>query len=60
VRRHLAAGKPAYTVLSDATLKEIAIRRPSSLDQLAAIKGVGPAKLTQYGAAFLASVAGGD
>jgi DNA helicase-2/ATP-dependent DNA helicase PcrA len=60
VRRHLAAGKPAYTVLSDATLKEIAIRRPSSLDQLAAIKGVGPAKLTQYGAAFLASVAGDD
>ncbi|MEI8239226.1 MAG: HRDC domain-containing protein, partial [Actinomycetota bacterium] len=58
VRRHLAAGKPAYTVLSDATLRDIAVRRPASLDQLAGVKGVGPAKLQQYGAAFLAAVAG--
>jgi len=60
VRRHLAAGKPAYTVLSDATLRLMAVARPTSLDQLAAIKGVGPAKLQQYGAAFLAVIATDD
>ena len=57
VRRHLAAGKPAYTVLPDTVLRAIAALRPNSLDELAAIKGVGPAKLQQYGAAFLAAVA---
>ncbi len=58
VRRHLAAGKPAYTVLPDAVLHAMAALRPTSLDELASIKGVGPAKLQQYGAAFLAAVAG--
>ncbi|MGB8859092.1 MAG: ATP-dependent DNA helicase UvrD2, partial [Ilumatobacteraceae bacterium] len=57
VRRHLAAGKPAYTVLPDAALHAIAATRPASLDELAAIKGIGPTKLQQYGAAFLAAVA---
>ena len=58
VRRHLAAGKPAYTVLPDAVLHAIAALRPTSLDELASIRGVGPAKLQQYGAALLAAVAG--
>ena len=57
VRRHLAAGKPAYTVLPDTALHAIAALQPTSLDELAAIKGVGPSKLQQYGAAFLAAVA---
>ncbi|MCO5329391.1 MAG: ATP-dependent DNA helicase UvrD2 [Ilumatobacteraceae bacterium] len=57
LRRHLAAGKPAYTVLADAALHAIAAARPSSLDELAAIKGVGPAKLAQYGNALLDLVA---
>ncbi|MEZ5271916.1 MAG: ATP-dependent DNA helicase UvrD2 [Ilumatobacteraceae bacterium] len=57
LRRHLAAGKPAYTVLADAALHAIAAVRPSSLDELAAIKGVGPAKLAQYGNALLDLVA---
>ncbi|MCB0979808.1 MAG: HRDC domain-containing protein, partial [Ilumatobacter sp.] len=51
------AGKPAYTVLADAALHAIAAARPSSLDELAAIKGVGPAKLAQYGNALLDLVA---
>ena len=55
-RRHLAAGKPAYTVFSDATLEQIAIRRPSTLAELAAVRGVGPTKLDQYGAAILVVV----
>jgi DNA helicase-2/ATP-dependent DNA helicase PcrA len=58
LRRHLAAGKPAYTVLPDTALHEIAVRRPTSLDQLSAVKGVGPSKLQQYGAAILAAVTG--
>jgi DNA helicase-2/ATP-dependent DNA helicase PcrA len=57
VRRQLAAGKPAFTVLPDSVLHAIAAARPTSLDQLTAIKGIGPAKLQQYGAAFLAAVA---
>ncbi len=56
VRRHLAAGKPAYTVLSDQTLHEIARRRPASLAALADIKGMGPVKLERYGDALLAVV----
>ena len=57
VRRHLAAGKPAYTVLPDTALHAIAALQPSSLDELSAIKGIGPSKLQQYGAALLAAVA---
>jgi DNA helicase-2/ATP-dependent DNA helicase PcrA len=57
VRRHLAAGKPAYTVLPDTALHAIAALQPTSLDELASIKGIGPSKLQQYGAAFLAAVA---
>ena len=56
-RKHVAAGKPAYTVLSDRTLHDIAVARPASLDELAAVKGVGPAKLQQYGAGLLSVVA---
>ncbi|HQZ34214.1 MAG TPA: ATP-dependent DNA helicase UvrD2 [Ilumatobacteraceae bacterium] len=58
VRLHLAAGKPAYTVLPDTALHAIAALQPTSLDELASIKGIGPAKLQQYGAALLAAVAG--
>ena len=56
-RRHAAAGKPAYTVFGDATLHEIAVRNPSSLDELAAVKGVGPSKLQQYGDTVLGHLA---
>ena len=56
VRRHLAAGKPAYTVLSDQSLHEIARRRPTTLAQLGNIKGMGPVKLERYGDALLAVV----
>ena len=49
-----AAGRNAFHVFSDATLHEIASRRPQTMDELAAIKGVGPKKLQQYGPAILA------
>jgi DNA helicase-2/ATP-dependent DNA helicase PcrA len=56
VRRHLAAGKPAYTVLSDQVLHDIARNRPATLGDLGDIKGMGPVKLERYGNALLAVV----
>jgi len=55
-RKHLAAGKPAYTVVSDATLAAIAAQRPTTFAELSRIKGIGPSKLEQYGAALIAVV----
>jgi len=40
---------PAYVVFSDAHLEGIAAALPSSLEQLARCRGVGPAKLEKYG-----------
>lgn len=56
LRRELAKGKPAYTVFDDKTLRAIAAAAPGSLRELAAIRGVGPAKLDLYGGAVLAVV----
>ena len=44
---------PAYIVFTDATLSAMAEIGPSDLDELAAIPGVGPAKLTEFGAELL-------
>ena len=49
---------PAYVILHDSTLAEIARRRPASLDALAAIGGIGAKKLEKYGDAVLALVSG--
>lgn len=57
LRRELAQGKPAYVVFDDKTLRSIADARPTTLRELAAIRGVGPAKLEQYGQAFLDALA---
>jgi DNA helicase II / ATP-dependent DNA helicase PcrA len=57
LRRHLAAGKPAYTVLADAALEQIVLQRPSSIAELGRVKGLGPAKLSNYGEALLGVVA---
>jgi DNA helicase-2/ATP-dependent DNA helicase PcrA len=57
LRRHLAAGKPAYVVFADAVLAAIARDLPADRAALGRIKGVGPAKLDQYGDAVLALVA---
>ena len=45
----LAAEVPAFVVFTDATLTAIAEAKPSSLEELAALAGVGPAKLERYG-----------
>ncbi|MGC2457278.1 MAG: DNA helicase RecQ [Gallionellaceae bacterium] len=46
-------GVPPYVIFHDSTLLEILKRRPSGLDQMAQISGVGQAKLAKYGDAFL-------
>ena len=51
-----AQKQPAYVIFPDRTLIEIAKRRPSNLDELAGVHGVGAVKLQKYGPAFLAVI----
>jgi len=51
-------GWPPYVIFHDKVLKEIAAQRPTTLEALAAVKGVGPHKLEQYGAAVLEVIEG--
>lgn len=44
---------PAYIVLSDRAIQEIAMEKPSTLAELAGIHGIGPAKQERYGATIL-------
>ena len=47
---------PPYVVMSDAHLKGIAERRPTTLGELAACPGIGPLKLERYGEDILALI----
>ncbi|WP_130354082.1 DNA helicase RecQ [Agromyces ramosus] len=49
-------GVPAYIVFGDATLRAVAVARPSSLGDLDGISGIGAKKLEAYGEALLAVV----
>jgi DNA-binding MarR family transcriptional regulator len=53
-----AAGVPPYVVAHDAVLRRIAAQRPRDEAELATVKGMGPKKLEQYGAAILGVVRG--
>lgn len=59
-RRETAAAeeRAAYLVMTNDTLEQIARQRPRTLEELAAIRGIGPVKLERYGEALLALVAG--
>ena len=59
-RRALAEAQkvPAYVVFNDRTLIEMAERRPTTLDDMAGITGVGAKKLDRYGSAFLEVIRG--
>ena len=48
---------PAYVVFSDATLAEMAARKPATHAELLEVNGVGQAKLERYGDAFLEALA---
>jgi superfamily II DNA helicase RecQ len=49
-------GVPAFVVFHDSTLRELAAVHPQSHTELAAIKGLGPAKLERYGDDLLAVI----
>lgn len=53
-------GKPAYTVFSDTTLRDIALAKPQTLKQLSLLRGIGPVKLEQFGADVLRILRGED
>jgi ATP-dependent DNA helicase RecQ len=55
VRREIAAarGVPAYVVLHDATLRELAGRRPASFEDLRRVRGIGEKKLAEIGPRLL-------
>jgi DNA helicase II / ATP-dependent DNA helicase PcrA len=57
LERALADDLPAYVVFHNATLAEIVRRRPATLTELAAVPGVGPAKLERYGSEVLEALA---
>jgi ATP-dependent DNA helicase RecQ len=49
---------PPYVIFHDATLIEVARRKPGSLRALGEIPGIGRSKLDRYGAALLAVIGG--
>ncbi|MCX3063320.1 DNA helicase RecQ [Streptomyces beihaiensis] len=50
-------GVPAYVIFHDATLREIALQRPTSIAQLGTVGGVGEKKLATWGEGVLAVLA---
>jgi len=46
-------GVPAYVVLSNATIKEIAEKMPRDAEELIKVRGIGPEKLMKYGGRIL-------
>ena len=51
-----AKGIPAYVVCHDRTLLEMAAFKPSSVEALSEIHGMGPARIASYGEPFLDAV----
>ncbi len=49
-------GVPPYVVFSDATLRELAARKPHTLSAFRQISGVGDVKLERYGETFLEAI----
>jgi ATP-dependent DNA helicase RecQ len=58
LRSRLASDEklPAYCIFHDRTLVALARARPSTIDQLDLVPGVGPTKKAKYGAAVLAAL----
>lgn len=50
-------GVPAYVVFSDKTLREMALTRPGSMEELLEVGGIGEGKARRYGQAFLREIA---
>jgi ATP-dependent DNA helicase RecQ len=60
LRKRLAdeADLPPYIIFSDASLREMAGRRPASLEEFRGITGVGERKLEMYGEVFVGEIRG--
>jgi ATP-dependent DNA helicase RecQ len=58
-RLERAEGLPAYTVAANAVLEEVLRRRPASVPELLAIRGIGPAFCEKHGESLL-EVLGGE
>jgi DNA helicase II / ATP-dependent DNA helicase PcrA len=54
LERSRADNVPAYIVAPNGVLREIAVRRPASIKELAAVNGIGPTKLDLYGDEIIA------
>jgi ATP-dependent DNA helicase RecQ len=54
-RRERAAeqGMPAFVVMNDTTLRELARRRPRTLDELGEVPGFGAKRTARYGESLL-------
>jgi ATP-dependent DNA helicase RecQ len=48
-----AAGMPPYIIFNDASLRDMAQRQPTTLEEFSTIAGVGQAKLARYGDQFV-------
>jgi DNA helicase-2/ATP-dependent DNA helicase PcrA len=57
LERARAEDVPAYVVFNDRTLAELLARTPRTLAELAAVPGIGPAKLERYGEDLLRQLA---
>lgn len=55
-----AISRPAYVIFSDVTLIALAKTRPSTMQELAEIQGVGAKKLERYGEDVLSVIAQGE
>ena len=58
LRKELAdsQGLPPYVIFHDATLREMAQQRPTTLAEFARIRGIGEAKLSRYGERFIEAI----
>jgi ATP-dependent DNA helicase RecQ len=58
LRREMAeeVAKPAYVIFGDRTLRDMAQVRPSTLERMRRLYGVGDNKLREYGEAFLKAI----
>jgi ATP-dependent DNA helicase RecQ len=59
LRRRLAAarGVPPYLIFGDRTLQELASVKPTRIEQMLGIRGIGEVKLREFGAVFAAEIA---
>jgi hypothetical protein len=57
-RKAAEEGKPAYIILTNDSLAQLAREKPATIDDLRRIRGIGPVKLERYGEEILAVVKG--